>query len=652
MIEWENGEITTEPLSNIAQDDPVTCAIYARDNGLLELPGWKRFQKLARRQKRLFRMANQAKLKSFRTTPKYMYGIEIPNDYNAAIKLDQQNGNTLWQDCTTLEMEQLAEYKAFSDIGKGTPPPLGYKKIRVHLVYACKHDGRRKARLVADGHLTDIPVDSVYSGVVSLRGLRMMIFLSELNDLNLWATDIGNAYLEAYTLERVCIIAGNEFGSLAGHTLVISKALYGLRSSGLRWHEKFADCLRQEGFRPSKGEPDIWMRDAGDKYEYIAVYVDDLAFALKDPEAFVNTLKEKYSFKLKGTGPLGFHLGCDFYRDDDGTLCMSPKKYISRMHDNYVRLFDEKAKKTFFSPLEKGDHPELDTSELLSPDDVQKYQSLIGSMQWAVSLGRFDIATAVMTMSSYRSAPRIGHLQRAKRMVSYLMRFSDATIRFRTAEPDYSDLAPRPSQWDTSVYEGASEDIPHDAPKPLGKYALLTHYVDANLYHDWVTGRSVTGILSLINKTPIDWYSKKQTTVESATYGSEFVASRICVDRAYDLRYTLRYLGVPLRHRDVIFGDNESVVNSSMRLDAKLHKRHNMICFHRVREAIAAGVVQYFHVPGKGNPADVLSKHWSYADVWQLLRPFLFWEGDTADIPKDDIVKSLHDDDDAGGKDE
>jgi hypothetical protein len=76
-----------------------------------------------------------------------------------------------------------------------------------------------------------------------------------------------------------------------------------------------------------------------------------------------------------------------------------------------------------FSPLEKGDHPELDTSELLNDDDVQKYQSLIGSMQWAVSLGRFDIATAVMTMSAYRAAPREGHLTRAKRMVSYLMRF-------------------------------------------------------------------------------------------------------------------------------------------------------------------------------------------------------------------------------------
>jgi hypothetical protein len=71
------------------------------------------------------------------------------------------------------------------------------------------------------------------------------------------------------------------------------------------------------------------------------------------------------------------------------------------MHDNYVLLFGEKAKLNVYSPLEKGDHPELDSTEFLDMDGVQIYQSLIGSMQWAISLGRFDIATAVMTLSSY-----------------------------------------------------------------------------------------------------------------------------------------------------------------------------------------------------------------------------------------------------------
>jgi hypothetical protein len=87
-VEWENGEITSEPLGIIAADDPVTCAIYARENGLLEQPGWKRFRGIAKRQKKMFCKANQAKLRSFKTAPKYMYGFEVPRDYDQAIRLD------------------------------------------------------------------------------------------------------------------------------------------------------------------------------------------------------------------------------------------------------------------------------------------------------------------------------------------------------------------------------------------------------------------------------------------------------------------------------------------------------------------------------------------------------------------------------------
>ena len=218
-----------------------------------------------------------------------------------------------------------------------------------------------------------------------------------------YGTDIGNAYLEARTKEKLYFIAGPKFGPKQGHTLIIYKALYGLRTSGLRWHERFAACLRQERFFPCKAEPDIWMRKAGNVYEYIGVYVDDLAFALHDPEAFAKILQDKYKFKLKGTGPISFHLGCNLTRDQDGILCMQPAKYIDRMVSGYERMFGSKPKTVVTSPLEKGDHPELDSSDLLDPDGVQKYQSLVGLPQWAVSIGRLDIATAVMSLSSFYS---------------------------------------------------------------------------------------------------------------------------------------------------------------------------------------------------------------------------------------------------------
>jgi hypothetical protein len=633
MVEWEDGSITTEPLGILAADDPVSCAIYAKKHDLLALPGWKRFKGIAKRQKKFLRMANQAKLRSFRTAPRFKYGFEIPRTFDHAKRLDDKHGTTKWQTATELEFAQLDEYDTFTNLGKGGKPPSDeYKKIRVHLVYDVKHDGRHKARCVADGHLTDVPIDSVYSGVVSLRGIRMLIFLAELNQLETWATDIGNAYLEAETSEKLYIIAGPEFGIREGHTLVIFKALYGLRTSGLRWHERLSIVLRSLGFEPCKAEPDIWLRRDGDVYEYIGVYVDDLAIAMRDPQAFIDVLVNDHKFKLKGTGPIQFHLGCDFFRDEDGTLCMAPRKYIDKMIQNYERMFGEKPRMNVYSPLEKGDHPELDESEFLEPDDVTKYQSIVGSLQWAISLGRFDVATAVMTLSGFRALPRKGHLERAKRVCGYLSRMKHAVIRFRVEEPDYSDLPPQEYNWSHSVYGDVREQLPEDAPTPLGRFVTLTHFVDANLMHCMVTGRSVTGILHLANQTPIDWFSKKQATVETATYGSEFVAARTCVEQVMDLRTTLRYLGVPIRDKSYMFGDNESVVGSATKVHAKLHKRHNALSFHRVREAVASGMVAFFHVTGIRNPSDILSKHWAYADVWKTMQPLLFWQGDTANI--------------------
>ena len=132
-----------------------------------------------------------------------------------------------------------------------------------------------------------------------------------------------------------------------------------------------------------------------------------------------------------------------------------------------------------------------------------------------------------------------------------------------------------------------------------------------------------------MNGTPIDWYSKKMATVETATYGAEFVAAKTCVEQIIDLQNTLRYLGVPINEKSYMFGDNESVVKSSTNIYAKLHKRHNALSFHRVREAIASKYVDFIFINGKDNPADILSKHWSHNIIWPLLRPILFWTGDT-----------------------
>ena len=633
LVGWGNGEKTWHDMGFIFNDDPVTVAVYAMIHDLLGTAGWKRCKPYVKNSKKFARMVHQRRLKNFRNRPVYKYGFQVPRNHEEAVFIDEKNGNTKWQDSEKLEIGQLDEYNTFKSLGKNAPVPPGFQKIPCHMVYDVKHDGRHKSRFVAGGHRTETPTESVYSGVVSLQGIRLITFIAELNDLELWGTDVGNAYLESYTKEKVCFIAGPEFGELEGHTMQMIKAQYGLKSSGKCWHDRLFDVLSDMGFKPSKAESDIWMRDCGDHYEYIACYVDDLLIASRNPKAITDSLEAApHNFKLKGTGEVKYHLGCTFARDSDGTLTMGPQKYCERVKAQYVALFGENPSTKVTSPIEKNDHPELDMTPLLDASGVTKYQSLIGALQWAISLGRFDIGVAVMSLSSFRAAPRVGHLERLKRVACYLCKMDQGCIRVRTDEPDYSMLEHRPQDWEKTVYGNVSEVLPTDAPEARGKRVVLTTYVDANLYHDWSTGRAVTGVLHFVNQTPFEWFTKKQATVETATYGSEFVAAKIAVEQIMASRVTLRYLGVPVHGATYMFGDNGSVCTNATLPHSPLKKRHHALSYHFVREAIAAKIIQFHHMPGELNPADILTKHWGYSQIWPVLKSVLFWSGDTAKL--------------------
>jgi len=153
-------------------------------------------------------------------------------------------------------------------------------------------------------------------------------------------------------------------------------------------------------------------------------------------------------------------------------------------------------------------------------------------------------------MSSFRAAPRKGHLERAKnlRTSQQIQAFQDSIPSRRTSVtglPQYT------------------ESIPKIFLLMLLRVTLI-HYFDANLMHDVLLGKAVIGCLHLANKTPTMWYSKKRATSESATYGSEFVSGRTCVEQVVDLRHSCRYFGVSVNDISYVFGDNESMINSSL----------------------------------------------------------------------------------------
>jgi hypothetical protein len=141
----------------------------------------------------------------------------------------------------------------------------------------------------------------------------------------------------------------------------------------------------------------------------------------------------------------------------------------------------------------------------------------------------------------------------------------------------------------------------------------------------------------MFNKTPIDWYSKKQSTIETATYRSEFMAARTATEQIISNRTALRYLGIPIHGPSFLFGDNRSVVDSSSIPQSKLSKRHVALSYHdRVREAVAAGMMRFEWIPGPDNPADILSKHWGYQQVCDQLHALFFMPDNNAADDGDD----------------
>ena len=161
-----------------------------------------------------------------------------------------------------------------------------------------------------------------------------------------------------------------------------------LKVQALKWSQRIHDIMLQLGFKPCKANPYAWVREMKNKYEYIAIYVDDLLIASEKPQQIIKALNEKFKFKIKGDGSLGYHLGCDYKLDKDGALVAQPAEYINKLLESYKKMFPNENFLNVKSPLEKNDHPDLDNTELCNEEQITKYICMIDQQQWAITLGR------------------------------------------------------------------------------------------------------------------------------------------------------------------------------------------------------------------------------------------------------------------------
>ena len=491
------------------------------------------------------------------------------------------------------------------------------------MVFEVKLEGfRRKVRLVAGGHMTDAPPVLTYASVVTRETVRIALTMAALNDLEVKASDIQNAYLTAPCEEKIYTKLGPEFGPDEGKLAVIVRALYGLKSSGGSFSRHLADCMRTLGYEPCKADSDLWWKpmvrpDDGFKYyAYVLLYVDDCIAIHHDGEGALREIDKYFAMKKDSIGDPDVYLGAKLRKTqlDNGVYAwgLSPSKYVQESVRNAELYLAEnfggrKLPKRVNGPWPTDYLAELDNTPELSPVLAAYYQSQVGVLHWIVELGRIDIITEVSILATYMALPREGHLDAVFHVFAYLKGKHNSRMVFDPTYPEIDMTTFQEHEW-KSFYGNVKEAIPPGAPDPRGKEVDIRMYVDSDFAGDKMTRRSRSGYFIFVNSAIVSWMSKKQSTIETSVFGAEFVAMKIGVEALRGLRYKLRMMGVPISGPSYIYGDNLSVVKNTQRPESTLRKKSNQVCYHAVRESVAMGESLVGHISSTENPADLATK--------------------------------------------
>jgi hypothetical protein len=632
LVRWKDDSTTWIALKDMKESYPVQLAEYAVQARLAEEPAFAWWVPHTLRKRN--RIIGKVKTKYWVRTHKF--GIKIPKTVAEARQFDAENGNTLWWDAILKEMKNVRP--AFEVWERPTNEiPIGYQQIKCHLIFDIKmgENFRRKARFVAGGHTTEVPETLItYSSVVSRDSVRVALTIAALNGLKVMACDIQNAYLTADCREKIWTTAGPEFGSEAGTVFIIKKALYGLKSAGAAFRSLLADTLLDMGYRPTKADPDVWLRpavkaDGFEYYEMVLCYVDDILSMSHNPHATLNALTTTFKLKDDKIEEPEMYLGAQLGKiivDQVECWTMSAEKYVVASVKNVEESLAKRGLRLpgkCYTPLPSEYRPELETSPELKREGIQTYQELIGVLRWAVELGRVDMLLETSLMATYMAMPREGHLQMLYRIFGFLKLHPKRKLAFDPQHPDISEKMFRKCDWH-DFYRGVVEAIPGDMPPPRGN-PMTTHcFVDASHGSDRTTRRSQTGILIFCNRAPIIWYSKRQNTVEASTFGSEFQAMKNAVELIEALRYKLRMFGVPIEGPTNIFCDNEAVYKNTSLPESTLKKKHHAIAYHRCREAVAAETVRVAKEGTQTNLSDLFTKLLPQARREELLDKFTY----------------------------
>ena len=398
--------------------------------------------------------------------------MKLPKNVKEALHLNDINSNTFWRNALNKEMRKVKV--AYEYVPECTPEEVrenkvdalrGFQEITCHVIFDVKMDFMRKARFVANGSKTQTPLSVCYPSVASRESVRLAFLVTAFDDLDIFACDIGNAYLNAPCKEQIWFKAGEECGShLKGKVMKLVRGLYGLKSSGASWRQMFKEYIvTRMGFTPSSLDGDRYDRRCQCEhskiyYELLLVYVNDvlaISTISHDPSAIMEVIGKGFEIKNNKWGRPTRYLGADMelFTKPDGMKAWSLhcKSYVLSAVEDLLaedgrKLKGPKNRGTSADVLPANYKPDLNVTEECDANYVSRYQQLIGILRWAVELGHIGIQLEVASMPQYQTNPRNGHLESVYHIFHYLMRFPMKrlvmdTNRVPYDERDFNNLA-------------------------------------------------------------------------------------------------------------------------------------------------------------------------------------------------------------------
>jgi hypothetical protein len=429
---------------------------------------------------------------------------------------------------------------------------------------------RYKARWVVKGYGQQAGVDfnETFASVVKPMSYKALFAIAAAQDLEIEQMDVKTAFLYGSVEEEIYVNQPEGFDDGTGRVCRLNKALYGLKQSPRVWYQTLSDFLKDAGFKPLNSDSSVFAKGS----MYIAVYVDDLLIVGPDMieiEMVKARLSERFS--MTDLGPVAYYLGMKVTRDRQlRKLRLSQFSYL----EEAIRDAGLWNCSPHLTPMGTSRLQPAAADYQADSAFTTRYQSLVGTLMYAMLGTRPDIAFAVSLVSRFASNPDKSHMQAVLRILSYLRGTLDLELVFQ------------------------------------GEIQALRGFTDSSWADDLESRRSTSGFVFNIGSGAISWSSKRQPTVALSTCEAEYMAQTVAAKEAIWLRQLLQELPPTDEspYATIIYADNQGAI--ALARDPKFHARtkHIALRHHFIREKIADGDIELEYVQTSRQMADGFTK--------------------------------------------